>query len=216
LSNPTVRDDNQPVDETRSCFVAARTERDDAPRRSDAVSTVRDPHAVSLPRQAGWIATPTRRDADGGAVRDADIPQELQKQYDVQELLARGAEAELWRARRRADGLSCVLKVYFHGIRPDPMALSTVAGKPVEHFPALYEHGEACGRYFEVMEYIPNGSLRDQIRFGPIDPPSGRFLARELCEALDSLHARDTTHQLASAHAGPGGENRHRFSPAYQ
>lgn len=192
MSYPTERDGDVVVNE-RSHFVAQRTLRDVIGHRP-AAATTRDSAVPDTPF-AEWLAVPTWRegtDTEGSVFQSMEVlPTGLSGRYALQSLLARGSEADLWRVRRLTDERECVLKIYFYGIRQEAEVLSGIARKSIAHVPEIFEHGESDGRYFEVLEYLSLGSLQDQIRFGPLDQLTGLYLARELADALDALHARD-------------------------
>lgn len=192
MSYATIMEPGAAVLVGRLRAVARRTLRNGTGGRGAAIPTVRDGGTAWEGRRGCALALPTTWDDAPLAVSDdtSPPPAVLESNFAFQELITRGAEAEIWRAERRSDAQTCVVKLYFPGIAPDASVLSSIAAKPHAHFPVLYAQGNAEGRYYEAMEYLSYGSLREQLRFGALDLVSCFHLLRELADALDVLHAR--------------------------
>lgn len=59
----------------------------------------------------------------------------------------------------------------------------------------LYEYGVEAGRPYIVMQYMPGGSLADQLLPGALSPEqAGRILSR-IASALDYAHSRGIIHR---------------------
>jgi eukaryotic-like serine/threonine-protein kinase len=59
----------------------------------------------------------------------------------------------------------------------------------------IYDVGEAEGRPFIVMEYLPGGSLEERLRHGPVEPSQAVEWLRQAALALDAAHAGGIVHR---------------------
>ncbi|MDD2715792.1 MAG: serine/threonine-protein kinase [Candidatus Wallbacteria bacterium] len=132
---------------------------------------------------------------------DALHPESLSqfRSYRVLELFpAAGAEADIYKISK--DGRIYILKLYRYGSNPNLEALKKV--KEIgEKFPGdvvrIYESDftEDLKRYFEVMEYVEYGSLRDLL--ADKNYMSGNRLKdilAEILKGLKTLHANNLIH----------------------
>jgi serine/threonine protein kinase len=60
---------------------------------------------------------------------------------------------------------------------------------------ALYDYGEADGRPYMVLEYLPNGSLEERLKGGPLDDAETLRIATEMAAGLAHAHERDLVHR---------------------
>ncbi|QKV74888.1 protein kinase [Amycolatopsis sp. Hca4] len=169
--------------------------RRDVPGSAERRSTRRDEPAPSGPR-------PTHRDEQGGtdvpATDTGGLPAPVFERYEPLDdgNIGVGGEAHLvLKVRHRELGSLHVVKVYTTAFRPDPQLLTALQGADERHLVKITDWGEYTNRYgtsvsWEVLEYIPDGSLRDLIRReGPKLPESRiREILVELTDALDHLH----------------------------
>lgn len=106
------------------------------------------------------------------------------------------AEADLWHATRKSDGLRAVVKVFRQvAQRASPISapLEKVSLKEVVE---RYDHGVLKnGRHFEILEYIAHGSLRDVTTIGPQPEAYLRDVTRELATAIAALHEVNILHR---------------------
>ena len=115
----------------------------------------------------------------------------------LSQLPTKGAEADIYIVL--ADDQRCVLKLYRHRLEPKLEVLNRVtelSRKYSRHFVVFKDAGfdEATGRWYELQEYMPLGSLRDV----PTATKSGvgfiRTLVRELADAIRCLHENGIVH----------------------
>lgn len=117
---------------------------------------------------------------------------------DLTAMAMSGGEAQLARVRDSAHpGGWRVLKVYFPHIEPDPGVWSQLASIRSRHVVEVVETGTLTdGRVFELMEYLPGGSLRDAgVGKHAFDPASVQEIVRQLAAGLTVLHQRGITHR---------------------
>lgn len=153
---------------------------------------------------AGSEPTLTATDSDAFGQHDATtsvrIPDRLEQRYAVQrQLPERGAEALLLLARDRQEDREVVLKLYRRRVsRSSVMAL--VSKGAVKHIVKIHDYGVADGQSYEVLEWIPLGSM---IRF--VDGNGGQLGFETTVQVVDELAgAIHSMHELSSpplAHA---------------
>ena len=143
----------------------------------------------------------TRRDA---TIRDdASVPRTLMQlpatlaaRYRiVQPMPAAGGEADLLLVEALADGQRYVIKIYRYGIVVKPEVLAKISAVAPEQVIRLMEYGQADGHGYEVLEYVPDGSLRPWLTAGPLAEEQIRALVRELSAALAMLHQHELLHR---------------------
>lgn len=158
--------------------------------------TIREEEATI--RDDGATIRDAARD-DGATIRDAARESGVQGIGEFQLIRAlpvRGAEADLYLVRD-AEGEK-ILKVYRPGVNPDPEIIERcerVSRECPEHVVGIYGIGfdAASGRWRELMEYIPNGSVADWLeRGGQFD--FQEFVA-QLTSAVKALHERGVVHR---------------------
>ena len=119
----------------------------------------------------------------------------------VESLPARGGEADLYVVdARAAEGEPrFVAKVYRQGIAPKEDVLSLVEQAEPAHVVRVEAYGQDAdtGRWWELMEYVEQGSLRQLLeREGPELPEDLiRDLLLQLNDALASLHRLSLEHR---------------------
>ncbi|HSA46438.1 MAG TPA: serine/threonine-protein kinase [Candidatus Competibacteraceae bacterium] len=160
--------------------------------RSAPAATVRD------------IPDATRRDVLDATIRDdaslprtlMQLPATLAARYRiVQPLPAAGGEADLLLVAAVADGQRYVIKIYRYGIVVKPEVLAKISAAAPEQVIRLIDYGQADGHGYEVLEYVPDGSLRQRLTAGPLAEGQIRALVRELSAALAVLHQHDILHR---------------------
>lgn len=114
----------------------------------------------------------------------------------VRELESRGAEADLLLIADDT-GQQRVAKIYRAGIEPKTEVLQRVGGISFEHVVHLFDHGPSDGRWYELLEYVENGSLEDLIsQEGPkLSEPRVREIFVEIASAIEHLHSHDVVHR---------------------
>lgn len=147
----------------------------------------------------------TRRMADaGGATKRAlALPTAAGASYVLRgaaydcvgTLSESSGEAQVFRVRR--DGTDYALKIYYPGISIDREALRTVAGIDFDMVMRVYDFGtlytDGAKRCYELMEYLPGGSLAD-IR-ADTDTDFFRRTALQAAAAIQCLHNYNIIHK---------------------
>ena len=131
------------------------------------------------------------------------LPASLAADYRLIEALpAQGGEADLYVVCPTdepdpQDAVRRVAKVYRQGIVPKEDVLQRVRDADPGHVVQLHDFGQDGGRWWELMEYVTQGSLRMLIeREGPRLPdPLIMAILGELNEALAGLHRLDMEHR---------------------
>jgi serine/threonine protein kinase len=144
---------------------------------------------------AGGGEPDTRRDdVASGSSYTPGLPPILAARYSVvEELPASGTEADVFVVRQLESDGRFVLKLYRKGIQPDTDAVDRLADADPRHVVEVVGQGWDGGRWFEVMEYCAQGSLRALLRRGPVPRPAD--VLRELSSALTHVHALGLVHR---------------------
>ena len=145
-------------------------------------ATIREEIASSSPS-----ATPAQEQQAPG------WPPVLAAEYRILESLpARGGEADLYvvKPRNAEDETRFVAKVYRQDIAPKEDVLGLVKQADPAHVVQLEAYGQDAGRWWELMEYAEQGSLRQLLeQEGPKLPETLiRDILRQLNNALVSVH----------------------------
>ncbi|MDR2179013.1 MAG: protein kinase [Synergistaceae bacterium] len=118
--------------------------------------------------------------------------------WTIQEQLpTKGAEADLYRVQTEQE--CCVLKLYRHRLEPKLEVLNRVAEISRKHsrcFVIFRDVGfdEYTGRWYELQEYVPLGSLQDIPPQAKHTPDFLETLVSELAEAIHCLHLNNIIH----------------------
>ncbi|ROO82847.1 serine/threonine protein kinase [Actinocorallia herbida] len=137
----------------------------------------------------------TSRDAPGPAAGGGGplvrLPGVLAGRFEVEdELPVQGAESDLLLVREGATRY--VVKIYRRGYRADPAVWEQVPRLRSPHIVRVLETGHADGRDYEIMEYLPEGSLRSLARARQVDPTA---VVGQLAEGLKVLHDAGIVHR---------------------
>ncbi|MFN2496299.1 MAG: serine/threonine-protein kinase, partial [Pseudonocardiaceae bacterium] len=142
------------------------------------------------------VVAATRRDGagPGAATAGLHLPAELAARFQVLAALPQhGAEADVVRVRD-ADGQDLVLKLYRPEITPDPDVWRALPRLRTPNLVRVHETGQAAGRSYELMEYLPGGNLR-ALTGCPWDTAMITEVVRQLSAGLAALHAANITHR---------------------
>jgi serine/threonine protein kinase len=166
--------------------------------------TRRDRPRVAAPTRRDDPESPavTRRDgaepfsAARSEVAHGGLPDPVFEEYEPLKALKSGGEAHrVMRVRHRRNGTDHVVKVYGEAVRPDPELLAALQAADRAHLVRIDGWGQRTDRYghsecWEVLEFVPEGSLRDLIHAeGPVLPEDlVRRVLGELTDALEHLH----------------------------
>lgn len=120
----------------------------------------------------------------------------LQADYQFIEELPSGNEAQVLHCRSQTDDRDVLIKQYNKGIVPDVTALECLQRVHSDHVAVIYDHGAdvSSGRYYEVQEWIPGGTLRTAINDPDIYDRIQLVIA-ELTSAARALHADNVVHR---------------------
>ncbi|MDE5831566.1 MAG: protein kinase [Desulfovibrio sp.] len=158
--------------------------------------TVRD--GVETVRETGVEGATIREASDdptpGGS--SGEIP-EANKFRVIRRLAARRAEADIAIVKDNG-GHTRVLKYYRLGIEPDREALERyerISRECPEHIVRVFRTGQSRqdGRWYEVLEYIENGSVADCLEKGA--KLDFRQFVRQLTAAVKALRERGIVHR---------------------
>jgi eukaryotic-like serine/threonine-protein kinase len=118
--------------------------------------------------------------------------------YRLDTLLGGGGMSEVWLAEDIQLGRRVALKLLGPGADParferEAHAVATLADPNICR---LYDYGEEAGRPFMVLEFLPGGTLEEQLVPGePYPDDETEELARELASGLAHAHARGLVHR---------------------
>jgi len=114
----------------------------------------------------------------------------------VKPIKVASAEAVLWEARRKSDGLRAVIKLFHRTVQQESAVTDSLAKVSLKEVVERYEHGAwEDGRYYEVLEFIAHGSLRDLVRSTVPSEEFQRSVVRELADAIAALHEVNILHR---------------------
>ena len=117
----------------------------------------------------------------------------------IEPLPARGGEADLYIVGPHDAGCKTrfVAKVYRQGIVPKEDVLRRVRAADPAHVVRLESYGQDAGRWWELMEYVEQGSLRQLLeQEGPkLSEDLIRDILRQLNNALTGLHRLPLEHR---------------------
>src|SRR5262249_49072272 len=122
--------------------------------------------------------------------------------YEILKELGRGGMGVVYQARHLALGRVVALKMIRAGdlARPQECArfqaeAHTVARLGHPNIVQIYEVGEAEGRPFLALEYVPGGSLADALRGRPLPPRPAAELVGTLARATQHAHEQGVVHR---------------------
>jgi serine/threonine protein kinase len=118
--------------------------------------------------------------------------------YRLDEMLGRGGMSEVWRAKDLELGRDVAIKL----LAPDAdtarfeREARAVASLAHPNITQLYDYGEAEGRPYIVLEYVPGGTLEDRLGAGKPLPDDEAFaIAAGVAAGLAHAHARGVVHR---------------------
>ncbi|HPS42066.1 MAG TPA: bifunctional serine/threonine-protein kinase/formylglycine-generating enzyme family protein [Anaerolineaceae bacterium] len=123
--------------------------------------------------------------------------------YELHEQLGRGGFGTVYRATDTTLDREVALKILHPQLTTDPDFLERfrnearlVASLDSPYITAIYEMGEADGRVFIAMKYLPGGSLGDLIsQSGAIPYSKAQQIMQEVCEGLNAAHKKGLVHR---------------------
>jgi serine/threonine-protein kinase len=142
--------------------------------------------------------------ADAARARaDALIGRTIRDRYRVEELLAMGGLAAVFRATRLADEQEVAIKILHPEAEGLPEMIErfereAIAGKHILHpnVVAVHEIDQLDdGSWFLVQDYVRGRTLRELIREGPVEPLRAARIAREVAAGLVAAHDMHIVHR---------------------
>jgi serine/threonine protein kinase len=123
--------------------------------------------------------------------------------FRVEEMLGEGGMGQVFRAVRQTDGETVALKVMKREFAADQQysrrfLREARAAQEVEHkhLVRVLEAGEADGRQYLVMRYVPGRSLEERIETsGPLPVDELLEIVAHIAAGLDALHQRGLVHR---------------------
>jgi eukaryotic-like serine/threonine-protein kinase len=122
----------------------------------------------------------------------------IASRYRLVERLGAGAMADVWRAEDEELDRTVAVKL----LRPDAdrarfdREAHAAAALTHPNVNQLFDYGEAEGRPFMVLEYLPGGSLDDRLRPGePLPDAEAEAVATDIASGLAHAHAQELVHR---------------------
>lgn len=126
------------------------------------------------------------------------LPVELLERFEVvRELTGNGSQGEVFLVRERLSGADRVLKVHHGPPGLDAHVARYLTENRAPHVVAVHEIGVADDHPYEVMRYLPGGTVRAWRDRDPSGVDAGVLteLVRQVSTALKSLHEHDVVHR---------------------
>jgi serine/threonine-protein kinase len=140
--------------------------------------------------------------------QDTRVGVRLANRYTIEERVSSGGMATVYRATDEILGRDVAVKVMHPALAADPSFVErfrqegqNAARLSHPNVATVYDYGEAQLGYgqpdlFMVMELVDGTTLRSLLeRFGRLDPPMARHVARGVAAALDHAHAKGIVHR---------------------
>jgi len=108
---------------------------------------------------------------------------------------ATGSEADILLVENAATHERAVAKLYRKGIQPDFHLLDILAETVGDTVVGVRAHGVSDGVAYELLEYIPGGTLETYLREGPLSGGDVRTIVSEIAQALRGIHAHRILHR---------------------
>lgn len=124
-------------------------------------------------------------------------------QFELLKVLPGGGMGDVYVARDVVLGVPVALKVIRSEWRTDPEFLARFkrevcvwARLSHPHIVHLRYFGQAADLWYLTMEYLPDGTLRQRLKDGPLPPDEALAIALALCDALHYAHKdKDIVHR---------------------
>ena len=135
--------------------------------------------------------------------RPAGVPPDAVPGYQLIETLGEGGMGVVYKARQVKLNRVVALKMILGGHRAGPKDLirflaeaEAVAAVRHPHVVQVFEFGDADGRPFLALEYLPGGSLADRLRRGGrLSPVEAAGLVGKLAAAVQAAHELGIVHR---------------------
>jgi hypothetical protein len=136
------------------------------------------------------------REEDAPPIDARPLPSALRERFRVVEAFpATGSEADILLVVDRRTGDKAVAKLYRKGIEPDFRLLAILAQTVGPTVVRVLDHGVSDGAAYEILEYVPGGTLEALMRSGPLPMEDIKAMVREIADALAGIHAHGILHR---------------------
>jgi eukaryotic-like serine/threonine-protein kinase len=118
--------------------------------------------------------------------------------FELRELLGRGGMSEVWLAEDLELGRLVALKLLAGDADPARLLREARAIAALSHpnIAGVYDMGQANGRSYIVLEYLPGGTLEERLEEGaPLPDSQTERVAREIAAGLAHAHAAGIVHR---------------------
>src|SRR4051794_4000993 len=117
--------------------------------------------------------------------------------YRLIEPLGRGAMSSVWLADDQELGRRVAVKMLGPTADRQRFEREARAAAAVSHpnIAAVYDYGEVDNRPYMVLEHLPNGSLEDRLKNGPLPDDEAMRIATEIASGLAHAHERGLVHR---------------------
>lgn len=157
---------------------------------------------LAPPTKIGPVQPPTPPEAPAPAADSSALPATLGARFEIVSEYLSGGEANVFHVRDVESGGDAVVKLYHRGIEIDEDLYRIVKTADDTHVVHLQEWGRVDGRAYEVLDYMPLGTLVDLIRNeGPsFSSDVIETVVRELIDALEHLSSIAEQNQQRFVH----------------
>jgi serine/threonine-protein kinase len=128
----------------------------------------------------------------------ADMSDEtIAGRYRLVEPLGRGSMSAVWLAEDAELGRQVAVKTLAPSADRARFEREARAAASLSHpnIAGLYDYGEADGRPYMVLEYLPGGTLEERLRDGALPDAETRRIGEEIAAGLAHAHARGLVHR---------------------
>ncbi len=169
--------------------------------REDSKATIRESRDTTVREEQNAAAT-LREGQSAASPGSAGEGLTFQGYHIVRQLPTKGSEADIFVVEKNAE--QYILKHYRYGINPKRdilLAIKALGESHPQEFIRLFDidFDPASGRWYEIQEYVANGSLQSLI--ADRSPLTGaqqvtffNDVAREVAQALHTLHQNNLLH----------------------
>jgi serine/threonine protein kinase len=174
-----------------------------ATKRDESQSTRLDvdPRSTRLDSSGQNSISDTRLDSPNSRMyQRINLPSTLVPFYTIVEPLpTEGAEADLFIIQSKSTEEQFVLKLYRENIFPKAEVsakIKKIAEKHPDHFVQMIEHEYSRELSYEIMEYLPEGSLSNFIKQNPqLNSEACLEVFNQVSFALNTLHQNNIVHR---------------------
>lgn len=145
--------------------------------------------ALELPLQSGLGAAPAKA-----------LP--TLEGYEVSEIIGQGGMGVVFKARQLALNRTVAVKMILSGIHASSQELSrfraeaeAVARLAHPNIVQIFEIGEQFGNPYLTLEFVPGGSLAQQLDGRPTHPKRAAEMVRELAKGMQHAHDKGIVHR---------------------